>query len=102
EDGIRDWSVTGVETCALPILSDEFSVDSDPPSKAQQSQPRIRRLAALIQIGRAGHRWHSRKRCRSARRAPHRYVLPPDNFPDSKIGRASCRERVEICEDDEY
>src|SRR5437016_9288165 len=22
EDGIRDWSVTGVQTCALPILSD--------------------------------------------------------------------------------
>src|SRR5258706_10276850 len=21
EDGIRDWSVTGVQTCALPILS---------------------------------------------------------------------------------
>src|SRR5258706_9441888 len=23
EDGIRDWSVTGVQTCALPILSCE-------------------------------------------------------------------------------
>ena len=23
EDGIRDWSVTGVQTCALPISSDE-------------------------------------------------------------------------------
>src|SRR5438093_9756027 len=22
EDGIRDWSVTGVQTCALPILAD--------------------------------------------------------------------------------
>src|SRR5437016_7991139 len=22
EDGIRDWSVTGVQTCALPIFSD--------------------------------------------------------------------------------
>src|SRR5262249_58132629 len=22
EDGIRDWSVTGVQTCALPILED--------------------------------------------------------------------------------
>src|SRR5262249_59076423 len=22
EDGIRDWSVTGVQTCALPILSE--------------------------------------------------------------------------------
>src|SRR5438046_6159823 len=23
EDGIRDWSVTGVQTCALPIYGDE-------------------------------------------------------------------------------
>src|SRR5262249_59677116 len=23
EDGIRDWSVTGVQTCALPISDDE-------------------------------------------------------------------------------
>src|SRR5262249_56913355 len=23
EDGIRDWSVTGVQTCALPILRDD-------------------------------------------------------------------------------
>src|SRR5438093_6169413 len=25
EDGIRDWSVTGVQTCALPILSRDAS-----------------------------------------------------------------------------
>src|SRR5438046_7021904 len=25
EDGIRDWSVTGVQTCALPILSPIFA-----------------------------------------------------------------------------
>ena len=27
EDGIRDWSVTGVQTCALPILG--FSKKTD-------------------------------------------------------------------------
>src|SRR5262249_60063720 len=26
EDGIRDWSVTGVQTCALPILIDQAMV----------------------------------------------------------------------------
>ena len=26
EDGIRDWSVTGVQTCALPIYSDHGGV----------------------------------------------------------------------------
>ena len=25
EDGIRDWSVTGVQTCALPILQTDAS-----------------------------------------------------------------------------
>src|SRR5258706_10212369 len=25
EDGIRDWSVTGVQTCALPIRSEEHT-----------------------------------------------------------------------------
>src|SRR5262249_59917940 len=37
EDGIRDWSVTGVQTCALPILHPaifeyliEFRIDSWP------------------------------------------------------------------------
>src|SRR5256884_2188813 len=29
EDGIRDVAVTGVQTCALPILSDEYSMISD-------------------------------------------------------------------------
>ena len=24
EDGIRDWSVTGVQTCALPICAHNF------------------------------------------------------------------------------
>ena len=25
EDGIRDWSVTGVQTCALPIFVDKIA-----------------------------------------------------------------------------
>src|SRR3989339_1145362 len=28
EDGIRDWSVTGVQTCALPILSQKYEAHS--------------------------------------------------------------------------
>src|SRR5438093_2020374 len=33
EDGIRDWSVTGVQTCALPILLVTFNVLSDVPAR---------------------------------------------------------------------
>src|SRR5258706_5630527 len=29
EDGIRDWSVTGVQTCALPISTDQLAAVSE-------------------------------------------------------------------------
>src|SRR5258706_10080986 len=31
EDGIRDWSVTGVQTCALPISKENFPALPDMP-----------------------------------------------------------------------
>src|SRR5262249_40340091 len=31
EDGIRDWSVTGVQTCALPICKKDIVLDDDAP-----------------------------------------------------------------------
>src|SRR5437016_10281861 len=37
EDGIRDWSVTGVQTCALPIFKGVFEIN--PPS--QRKRPLI-------------------------------------------------------------
>src|SRR5438046_6663397 len=39
EDGIRDWSVTGVQTCALPIFCRRTSSSPAPP---QRSSPRAR------------------------------------------------------------
>src|SRR5688572_32832749 len=65
EDGIRDLTVTGVQTCALPIC-----VPSVPPGYST--------LAALRDSP-------TRASSRSAASA-----LRP------QIGRASCRERVEI------
>src|SRR5687767_15993707 len=67
EDGIRDKLETGVQTCALPI--------SCPASTG--SRP-----------GRAGNTSGSR----TAPNPPH--ARPPPT--KIKIGRASCRERVEI------
>src|SRR5262249_59923031 len=78
EDGIRDWSVTGVQTCALPILAllrvERLAV-----------RPRGRVLADAAQsglpvedgVGRA----HVRRQRRRGRLG---------------IGRASCRGRGEI------
>src|SRR5688500_20212412 len=39
EDGIRDYKVTGVQTCALPISADAF--------RGSMSVPRVHRLATI-------------------------------------------------------
>src|SRR5437016_10257098 len=56
EDGIRDWSVTGVQTCALPISSRPFMCTGWPavrtsstwPASLQTPSPRI---ALSVQVG---------------------------------------------------
>src|SRR5260370_10212679 len=91
EDGIRDSSVTGVQTCALPISPQEFAsrhlvrqtleahhiqtvVDLtwDDPNERNH----VAELAAIAELG------IERKLC----------PLQPDGT--GEIGRASCRERV--------
>src|SRR2546430_4537311 len=81
EDGIRDLTVTGVQTCALPIYA-----------------RMVNRVAATALPG-AHERVHPRtprtdERFRQERRDPD--PAPPTRrsaAPD-QIGRASCRERV--------
>src|SRR5438034_6489792 len=79
EDGIRDHCVTGVQTCALPILSCR-----------QRTWPVARstaiRVVALFAV---------RPRTRMAVSRPGEGNQPRAVTKD-KIGRASCRERVEI------
>src|SRR5690606_40453129 len=71
EDGIRDFHVTGVQTCALPISRIEpESGDGRPVGKNPRTL--LEAAAARVPRGAGGRR---------------RY---------SKIGRASCRERAEI------
>src|SRR5437879_11904806 len=69
EDGIRDTSVTGVQTCALPI----FSLDELPDRFAKVLTPVViekpKEPEAVAQKG-------------------------GDEEKDKEIGRASCRERV--------
>src|SRR5437762_14122343 len=68
EDGIRDTSVTGVQTCALPISSRRAAGSAD------------------------------RRAARAPRRASEDGVEEGRERLDSggEIGRASCRERVQI------
>src|SRR5207245_3248217 len=78
EDGIRDATVTGVQTCALPILEDFFRRRSRvmPPNNRKQAM--LPTTAEIIDnpIGTA---------CGFAVDIGH-----------AQIGRASCRERVYI------
>src|SRR5688500_20199740 len=74
EDGIRDYKVTGVQTCALPIYLREGSID------------RHRRFG--VDIAALRHRL-GLVRCAGLRRQP-----GAAECVDGEIGRASCRERV--------
>src|SRR5437763_12715272 len=83
EDGIRDTSVTGVQTCALPIypLVHGFVARRDPSPRSARNNPGTngsdrRRFSADA--------LSSAPRCRTSK------------APVPEIGRASCRERVEI------
>src|SRR2546430_8095972 len=83
EDGIRDLTVTGVQTCALPILTitlpDLGPSFSAQPITAGNSQT-VRATAGRFTV------------------TPGVYVLSADALDvaslPAKIGRASCRERV--------
>src|SRR5690606_40283383 len=82
EDGIRDFHVTGVQTCALPILF--IDVDTGlrrmglaPGMPTVELAERIARVPGLEVVGLMSHAGHV-----SAARTP------------EEIGRASCRERV--------
>src|SRR5256885_5254002 len=81
EDGIRDYKVTGVQTCALPISGPDH--------------PRHRSLA--FNLERSGYRVSTACDAEDglglARRDRPDLVLLDISLP-GKIGRASCRERV--------
>src|SRR5437762_10408843 len=81
EDGIRDTSVTGVQTCALPIL-----IPSGAVALSYHPQTPTAPLGITgFDVGFAltGARLHNTAVLERA-------------SSDSEIGRASCRERVEL------
>src|SRR5207248_5973152 len=95
EDGIRDRTVTGVQTCALPIfcLSGEVSWGRLSPHPAFEREEED----------------HKSRRIRPTRVAPLAIFLredapwllatpqpsPRESLSHPEIGRASCRERVQ-------
>src|SRR5205823_10570399 len=93
EDGIRDKLVTGVQTCALPILKKKprgvrmTSHNQQPqgPSPFDQQPERPITLNSS---------WTTTQPINTKSTPPQQTILP-----EQKIGRASCRERVKIKED---
>src|SRR5256886_9677014 len=82
EDGIRDLTVTGVQTCALPICPPCARTG---PWPVRYRRPHIEQTAFRGDPPRAATTaGPPRIHCRPAHRVPHQ----------REIGRASCRERV--------
>src|SRR5205823_8439185 len=93
EDGIRDKLVTGVQTCALPIYHADLAADVD---------RNVDRLLHPVDVGREGRDEHAaRQRWDDlAEGLAHEPLGPSDaRALGVEIGRASCRERVEIAGD---
>src|SRR5258706_9149313 len=81
EDGIRDWSVTGVQTCALPICSSDENVENlDYGWVFCRVDGTVTANIGIVSIPK-------RLKLRMAD------VTPPGPL-FTEIGRASCRERV--------
>src|SRR5260370_23484883 len=81
EDGIRDSSVTGVQTCALPISSRADHI--------------LRTVASKVRFNRAiiNPKWDSYYNFSNLHRLHLLYGEANQSEP-VEIGRASCRERV--------
>src|SRR2546430_5872118 len=82
EDGIRDLTVTGVQTCALPIIVDAPEATTDRP-------------VTNVNVLGASQRWREQLQVLSGAATS---TIPASNakyiYPGTQIGRASCRERV--------
>src|SRR5256885_13271360 len=83
EDGIRDYKVTGVQTCALPIFI--------PGLRADHEHPLINPLR-LVSHATALSR--DRMSFATYQVAPRREKFKVGPLLRKEIGRASCRERV--------
>src|SRR5690606_39596103 len=85
EDGIRDFHVTGVQTCALPIyVANENYYALEEPTSLNT----LELLPKLMQMGVRAIKIEGRQR------SPAYVAQVTRVWRDAKIGRASCRERV--------
>src|SRR5688572_32110381 len=88
EDGIRDLTVTGVQTCALPIFHMQY--------KLKMSREQVMEKALWAVEYAKSHGLKVEFSAEDATRSDRKFLI--DVFKAVKIGRASCRERVSISE----
>src|SRR5256885_12213548 len=81
EDGIRDYKVTGVQTCALPICAARIAYDEILRTTRERGYPHLIRVWNYLRDINAGEGEAERYKRFCAGR-------------HDEIGRASCRERV--------
>src|SRR5205823_10084558 len=93
EDGIRDKLVTGVQTCALPILQ---AAVAPVPTVRMRAEP-----AAADDGARSRSQQHALKAAAISNRYLPAMSRAANGPPPRQIGRASCRERVYISVQDE-
>src|SRR5438093_11133207 len=99
EDGIRDWSVTGVQTCALPIsVPPVFARLRHAPEpvrrKAARRHEQQRQRQRNRELRRKGQRSEERrvgKECRTrvstySQKTQHEYTWPTVRLQDEKQG----------------
>src|SRR5256885_8245904 len=84
EDGIRDYKVTGVQTCALPISYRSAIITASPPGQCRASRAGLQEVGGHLSAESPGQ--------------PLFAFLADFVYPTRRttfeIGRASCRERV--------
>src|SRR5207248_7512259 len=91
EDGIRDRTVTGVQTCALPILPPVLvKFPPDAPSRIRFEPFVASRIPVFVVPPLV---WIVSALLPAPLLAS---MIPLVEFTNVKIGRASCRERVEV------
>src|SRR5437016_3419486 len=92
EDGIRDWSVTGVQTCALPIYTNTVNLMNSLLWPCHKTLA-VWRCPADKSTSKHGGKFYPRVRSVSMN-CWLNSDAPWNGQNQYKIGRASCRERV--------
>src|SRR5689334_23880572 len=93
EDGIRDGTVTGVQTCALPISERSGALHGY--AETEVFAPCVVKARQTIEQGGVGRvLWVRSRESHSGPHSPHFWDVDKTGGGAMKIGRASCRERV--------